>query len=892
MKTNWLKLAITSLFFTTIGYAQVGVGTTTPRGSFEVNSTTQGMVLPSVALTSKAVEAPVINPAGGALAVNTLVYNTATAGIAPNNVVPGYYYWSGSQWVLLSTGNNSDWSLTGNGGTTAGTNFLGTTDAQDVRFKTNNIDRFNISNANNGQLQSYSLGTAALPTYSYQGDQNTGIFSPAADNLAITTNGTEKVRVIANGNTGIGTIAPQRLLNVNSSATTIESSTLYSKADSGLGLFVGIAANPDPYTGGGSALNGKAFVHSTGGQDLQIATTSANNIEFGTNGTNRMFINSIGNVGIGTTTPAGKLDITSTTDGIVIPRVALTATNAAAPLTAPTTSELVYNTATAGVAPNNVTPGYYYWDGTKWVNLATGANNDWSLTGNAGTNAATNFVGTTDAVDFVTRTNNTEKTRITSAGNMGIGTTTPISKLSVAGGATIGATYAPTNVAPTNGLRVQGQSVIGKVSGEDARDIFSSHSSATAFSNITGYPSVAGKRAIAGYSDAGGMGVLGYSNSNGFGVVGLTQPSVISAFVQTGEGVLGQADGGAAGIPIGVHGIIDETAGGNTRATPVLGENNTNTVGSGFQGGAYATNKAIAGVYGNIGSRVPTATTNAYMFGVVGDILMLGGTIPDGSGGILGAGGTGQFGMLGYQGLTGTLYSVYGGGASGSVGAGNAGNKGTINEPNNHVGLGINGGFMGGFVKGNQYGMMSKGSEFGMYVQGNTIVNQPIVQLTENNTNERTATYFPSSTEVDVTTRGIGKLNNGEAFISFKEAFKNIVSDKEPINVTITPTGETNGVYISNVTKEGFYVKENLRGTSNATFNWVAIGTKNGFENGVELSKTVLATDFDKNMDGVMSNDGTGKEGTPVYFDGQNVKFERMPEGFKRNQKKEASKKR
>ncbi len=194
MKTNWLKLTITSLFFTTIGYAQVGVGTTTPRGSFEVNSTTQGMVLPSVALTSKALAAPVTNPAGGALAVNTLVYNTATAGIAPNNVVPGYYYWNGSQWVQFSTGNNSDWSLTGNAGTTAGTNFLGTTDAQDVRFKTNSTDRFNISNAS-GQLQSYYAGAAGIPAYSWSSDTNTGIYQPGADILAVSTNATERFRM-------------------------------------------------------------------------------------------------------------------------------------------------------------------------------------------------------------------------------------------------------------------------------------------------------------------------------------------------------------------------------------------------------------------------------------------------------------------------------------------------------------------------------------------------------------------------------------------------------------------------------------------------------------------------------------------------------------------------
>ena len=36
---------------------------------------------------------------------------------------------------------------------------------------------------------------------------------------------------------------------------------------------------------------------------------------------------------------------------------------------------LVYNTATAGTVPNNVTPGYYYWDGAKWVKFMVNNNN-------------------------------------------------------------------------------------------------------------------------------------------------------------------------------------------------------------------------------------------------------------------------------------------------------------------------------------------------------------------------------------------------------------------------------------------------------------------------------------------------------------------------------------
>ncbi len=125
------------------------------------------------------------------------------------------------------------------------------------------------------------------------------------------------------------------------------------------------------------------------------------------------------NVGINATgaTPnsSAGLDVDFTNKGLLVPRVALTATNVAGPITTPATSLLVYNTATAGAGTTAVSPGYYYWNGTLWVKVSIdGA--DWRTTGNAGTVASTNFIGTTDAVDFVGRTNNVERFRVSSSG--------------------------------------------------------------------------------------------------------------------------------------------------------------------------------------------------------------------------------------------------------------------------------------------------------------------------------------------------------------------------------------------------------------------------------------------------------------------------------------------
>lgn len=80
-------------------------------------------------------------------------------------------------------------------------------------------------------------------------------------------------------------------------------------------------------------------------------------------------------VGIGIALPNAALDVTSTNDGLLIPRVALTSLILSAPLaTTPSNSELVYNTATVNIPPiggvnNSVAPGYYYWTTGRWNRL-------------------------------------------------------------------------------------------------------------------------------------------------------------------------------------------------------------------------------------------------------------------------------------------------------------------------------------------------------------------------------------------------------------------------------------------------------------------------------------------------------------------------------------------
>lgn len=92
--------------------------------------------------------------------------------------------------------------------------------------------------------------------------------------------------------------------------------------------------------------------------------------------------------------------------GIILPRVALTSTTSPSPMAAFANGMVVYNTATDGTSPNNVTPGCYYSDGNKWIPMGSGVN-DWYAAG-----------GTTDALGD-------KISPIYRFGKVGIGTISP-----------------------------------------------------------------------------------------------------------------------------------------------------------------------------------------------------------------------------------------------------------------------------------------------------------------------------------------------------------------------------------------------------------------------------------------------------------------------------------
>lgn len=121
--------------------------------------------------------------------------------------------------------------------------------------------------------------------------------------------------------------------------------------------------------------------------------------------------------------PSSILEIESANKGFLMPRIALTATNSASPLASHVAGMVIYNTATAGTAPNTVVPGIYYNDGTRWIassNTIASADTTDDAWVNNPTAGRVELSKTSTGANRAT--NGSAKFSISDAGKVGIGT--------------------------------------------------------------------------------------------------------------------------------------------------------------------------------------------------------------------------------------------------------------------------------------------------------------------------------------------------------------------------------------------------------------------------------------------------------------------------------------
>jgi hypothetical protein len=169
----------------------------------------------------------------------------------------------------------------------------GDTDAN-LLFTDASTDRVGIGTASPdaaltvNTVASFGAGAAALPSIAAKGDLNTGMWFPAADTIAASTGGSERLRINSSGNVGIGTSSPSAY------------GLTVSKASGAAGMQIA------------SGANNSDFVMS--GTDLYIANNVAGTIQFYINSAERARITAGGRIGIKTSVPTSLLTISTPGD--------------------------------------------------------------------------------------------------------------------------------------------------------------------------------------------------------------------------------------------------------------------------------------------------------------------------------------------------------------------------------------------------------------------------------------------------------------------------------------------------------------------------------------------------------------------------------------------------
>ncbi|PWB23072.1 hypothetical protein DCO46_15370 [Flavobacterium sp. HTF] len=293
----------------------------------------------------------------------------------------------------INPGSMPMWSLLGNTGTNPATNFLGTTDNQDLSFRTNNTEKIRLTTEGDLIPNGTSLRNLGLPTNTWKGAY--------VDYLKVYT-GTSSPSITANPN-------PNTMIDLNNPNGGSAVIRLASSGNGGKLVHMGI--NPTVNVNGEFVIQTPTVINAF---DIDLLT---------------------GNVSMGNIPdPSAILRLNSGGNkGLWLPQVPLSATTTWG-LLGTTTQEamFIYNTNASITGPGANGKGLYYWNGVQWTSLndsGSNANLNWLQGGNTLTADKTFGTISNNNLPFVT--NNTERMRIASSGNVGIGNTAPSNTLHV-----------------------------------------------------------------------------------------------------------------------------------------------------------------------------------------------------------------------------------------------------------------------------------------------------------------------------------------------------------------------------------------------------------------------------------------------------------------------------
>ena len=234
MKSIQLSIILTITSYSLV-FSQMGINNTTPLSTLDISaknptgnsSGVDGILIPRVD-RQRAQNMSAI-PISTMVYINNIATGTQT-GTAANIDTPGYYYYNGASWIKLNPSVNiytSDGTLSSfRSVTTNGNpiNFVNGTSTVGI-ISSETEGGFSATGSTRGTL-SLSSETYMVDTYvdnantaQMNSSGTTPKFSIGTTNtapLALKTNGTEKLTLLSNGNTGIGTTAPNTALELAS----------------------------------------------------------------------------------------------------------------------------------------------------------------------------------------------------------------------------------------------------------------------------------------------------------------------------------------------------------------------------------------------------------------------------------------------------------------------------------------------------------------------------------------------------------------------------------------------------------------------------------------------------------------------------------------------------